>query len=191
MPRPYEGVEPVTQLEDRRMRRRAKRPLARSVQSRRSVLEPNTPLVEIVLRVGVLYVALVLLVRLAGRREIGQLAPLDLLAMLILSETVSPALTAQDDSLPAALTAAGTLLALTAGMGRLAYHSRRVERWLEGRPVELVKEGHLLEEAARSERVTRQELDSALRRRGVETLADVRRAMVEPNGEITVIPSPR
>jgi uncharacterized membrane protein YcaP (DUF421 family) len=165
--------------------------LARRLQPRSSVLEPTTPLIEIVARVCVLYVALVLLVRIGGKREIGQLAPLDLLAMLILSETVSPALTAQDDSLPAALTAAATLLMLTAGMGRLAYHSRRVEGWLEGRPVELVKEGSLLEDAARRERVTRQELDSALRREGVETLADVRRAVVEPNGEITVIPSAR
>ena len=155
------------------------------------MLEPTTPLLEIVLRVTVLYLALVGMVRVAGKREIGQLAPLDLLAMLILSETISPALTAQDDSLPAALTAAATLLLLTAGMGRLAYHSRRVERFIEGRPVDLVRDGRLVEEAARSERVTRQELESALRRGGVDTLADVERAVVEPNGEITVVLSRR
>jgi uncharacterized membrane protein YcaP (DUF421 family) len=151
------------------------------------VLEPSTALLEIVLRVCVLYVALVLMVRIAGKREIGQLAPLDLLAMLILSETVSPALTAGDDSLTGALTAAGTLLALTALIGRLGYHSRRVERFIDGLPVELVREGRLLDDAARRERVTRQELESALRRAGVERLAEVRRAVVEPNGEITVV----
>jgi uncharacterized membrane protein YcaP (DUF421 family) len=153
--------------------------------------QPSTSLVEIVVRVVVLYAALVLMVRVAGKREIGQLAPLDLLAMLLLSETVSPALTAEDDSLPAALTAAATLLALTAALGRLAFHFRRIERWIDGRPVELVREGKLLEAAARSERVTRQELDSALRRGGLDTLAEVRRAVVEPNGEITVVPAPR
>jgi uncharacterized membrane protein YcaP (DUF421 family) len=155
------------------------------------VWEPSTSLIGIVVRVVLIYVALIVLVRVAGKREIGQLGPLDLLAMLILSETVSPALTAQDDSLPAALTAAATLLALTAGMGRLAYRSRRVERWMEGRPVELVRDGELLEDAARKERVTRQELESAMRREGVETLAEVRRAVVEPNGEISVISAPR
>jgi uncharacterized membrane protein YcaP (DUF421 family) len=155
------------------------------------MLESSTPLLEVVVRVGVLYVALVLLVRIAGKREIGQLAPLDLLAMLLLSETVSPALTAQDDSIPVALTAAATLLALTAGMGRLAYHSRRIERWIEGRPAELVREGSLIDETARRERVTSQELESAMRRSGVDTLAEVRRAVVEPNGEITVIPGSR
>ena len=153
--------------------------------------QPSTPLLEIVVRVAVLYTALVVLVRLGGKREIGQLGPLDLLAMLILSETVSPALTAEDASIPAALTAAATLLALTAAMGRLAYHSRRVERWMEGRPIELVRDGRLSEEAARSQRVTRQELDTALRKHGVDTLAEVRRAVVEPNGEITIVPAPR
>ena len=153
--------------------------------------EPSTPLLAIVLRVVLVYVALVVMVRVAGKREIGQLGPLDLLAMLILSETVSPALTAQDDSLPAALTAAGTLLVLTAGMGRLAYRSRRMERLIDGRPVELVREGKLDAAAAEKERVTRQELETALRRGGVETVAEVRRAVVEPNGEITVIPTSR
>jgi len=155
------------------------------------VWEPSTPLVAIVLRVVLVYVALVVMVRVAGKREIGQLGPLDLLAMLILSETVSPALTAQDDSLPAALTAAATLIVLTAGMGRLAYRSRRIERLIEGRPVELVREGKLDAAAAQQERVTRQELETALRRGGVETVTEVRRAVIEPNGEITVIPTSR
>lgn len=155
------------------------------------MLEASRPLYEIVLRVAIVYVALVVMVRVAGKREIGQLAPLDLLAMLLLSETVSPALTGQDTSLAAALTAAATLLALTAGMARLAYRSRRVERFVEGTPVVLVEDGKLVEEAASSERVTRQELETALRRHGVEKVSAVRRAVVEPNGEITVLPEAR
>jgi uncharacterized membrane protein YcaP (DUF421 family) len=155
------------------------------------LLEPSTSLLEIVARVVILYLALVLMVRLAGKREIGQLAPLDLLAMLILSETVSPALTAQDKSLPAALTAASTLLVLTVVMSRLVHRYPRVERFVEGSPVDLVRGGRVIERAVRDERVTRQELDSALRRNGVETLEEVHRAVVEPNGEITVLPSRR
>jgi uncharacterized membrane protein YcaP (DUF421 family) len=111
--------------------------------------------------------------------------------MLILSETVSPALTAQDKSLPAALTAASTLLVLTVVMSRLVHRYPRVERFVEGSPVDLVRGGRVIERAVRDERVTRQELDSALRRNGVETLEEVHRAVVEPNGEITVLPSRR
>lgn len=151
------------------------------------MLDPSRPLLEIVLRVCVIYAALVVMVRLSGKREIGQLSPLDLLAMLVLSETVSPALTAQDTSLTAALVAAATLLAATVLLGRLTFHSRRVERWIDGTPVVLVKDGRIIETAARSERVTRQELESALRKHGVEELAKVRRAVVEPSGGISVL----
>ena len=152
------------------------------------MLLSEAPLLEIVLRVAVLYVSLIVLVRVAGKREVGQLGPLDLLAMLMLSETVSPALTAGDTSLPAALTAAATLLALTAAIGRLTYHSRFLERWIEGRPVILVEEGNLLEEAARAERISKQDVESALRRNGLATAAGARLAVLEPSGEITVLP---
>jgi uncharacterized membrane protein YcaP (DUF421 family) len=151
------------------------------------MLHPSISPLEIVIRVVVLYLALVLLVRLAGKREVGQLSPLDLLAMLILSETVSPALTVQDSSLPGSLLASATLLALTGLMGRLSYRSRRLERWIEGSPTVLVEDGELDREAARRERITQQELDGALRRHGVDSLREVKRAMVEPNGEITVV----
>ena len=151
------------------------------------VLVPTQPLLEIVVRVCVIYAALLVMVRVAGKREVGQLSALDLLAMLVLSETVSPALTAQDTSLTAALVAAGTLLAATALTSRLTFHSRRAERWIEGAPAVLVKDGRIVEKTARRERVTRQELETALRNHGVEDLAEVRRAVVEPSGEITVV----
>jgi uncharacterized membrane protein YcaP (DUF421 family) len=151
------------------------------------MLHPATSPLEIVVRVAVLYLALMAMLRLAGKREIGQLSPLDLLGMLILSETVSPALTAGDTSLPGALLAAATLLALTGLAGRLSYRSRRLERWIEGTPTVLVVNGVLDEGAARRERITQQELEGALRRHGVGSLAEVRRAVVEANGEITVI----
>ena len=62
----------------------------------------TTPLAEIVVRVVAVYTALLVMVRIAGKREIGEFGPLDLLGMLLLSETVSPALTAEDSSLTAA-----------------------------------------------------------------------------------------
>ena len=75
-------------------------------------------------------------------------------------------------------------------MGRLAFHPPRAERWIEGAPVVLIEAGRLVERAARSERITRQDLESALRRHGVAELSVVRRAVVEPNGEITVLHDP-
>jgi uncharacterized membrane protein YcaP (DUF421 family) len=149
--------------------------------------ENTTSLTEIALRVALLYLGLMLMLRVAGKREVGQLSPLDLLGMLLLSETVSPVLTAQDTSLTAGLVAAAVLLAVAVGIGRASFYSRRLERWVDGTPTVIVEDGKLIEEAARRERITQQELESALHRRGVERLAQVQRAFVEPNGEITVI----
>jgi len=149
---------------------------------------PTTSLLEIVVRVVLIYLGLILLLRLAGKREIGQLAPLDLLGMLLLSETVSPALTAQDGSLPAGFTAAATLLLLTALIGRACFRSRRVERWIDGAPVVLAREGKIFAEACERERISRQELEAALRKNGVIEAAETKLIMLEADGSISVVP---
>jgi uncharacterized membrane protein YcaP (DUF421 family) len=146
-----------------------------------------TPLPEIALRVAVIYAALVAMIRIAGKREVGQLTPLDLLAMLLLSETVSPALTTQDVSLPAAFVAAATLIALTATIGRLTYRSTRVERWFEGTPVVLARDGDVDEAACARERISPNELAAALRKHGVRSPADAELVTLEADGEISVV----
>lgn len=144
-------------------------------------------LLEVVGRVALVYVFLLVMVRVAGKREIGELAPLDFLAMLLLSETVSPALTKQDDSLPVAFTAAGTLLALTTLVSWLSYRFRTFERLVEGTPRVVIEEGRVDRAVCRSERISDQELASALRREGIDAPDEVRRAILETNGRITVI----
>lgn len=151
-------------------------------------MDNATPLLEIVIRVVVVYAGLVLLLRvLAGQRELGQLTPLDLLAMLLLSETVSPVFTRQDDSLVAGLVAATTLVAATALIGRLTHRSRRVERLLEGDPVPLVRDGRVDEAACDRHRITERELGTALRKQGVADVEEVRLAVLEPDGTISVV----
>jgi uncharacterized membrane protein YcaP (DUF421 family) len=152
------------------------------------MFDTQTPLLEVVARVVILYLALLVFVRFAGKREVGELGPMELLSMLLLSETVSPALTAQDTSLPASLVAAATLLGLTGIVGRLTYHSRRMERVIEGTPADLISDGVVNERTCRRERISKQELEAALRKEGVETVDDVKAAYVEPTGRITVIP---
>jgi uncharacterized membrane protein YcaP (DUF421 family) len=151
------------------------------------VFDNLTPLSEIVLRVVLIYVALIVMIRVAGKREVGQLTPLDLLAMLILSETVSPALTNEDGSLPAALVAAGTLIALTATIGRLTYRWPRAERWFEGEPVVLARDGDVDEDALARERISRSELAAALRKNGVRSPTETELVMLEADGSISVV----
>lgn len=148
----------------------------------------RSDLIEVVGRVVLVYVLLLVMVRVAGKREIGALAPLDFLAMLLLSETVSPALTKEDTSLPVALTAAATLLALTVLVSWLTYRFRTLERLIDGAPRVVIDHGHVDETVCRQERISAQELASALRKEGVAGPEDVERATLEPNGCITVLP---
>jgi uncharacterized membrane protein YcaP (DUF421 family) len=148
----------------------------------------DTPLLEIATRVAIIYLTLLVFVRFAGKREVGQLGPMEFLSMLLLSETVSPALTAQDTSLPASLMAAATLLVLTGIVGRLTYHSRTMERLIEGTPTSLISDGVVHDRARREERISDQELQVALREQGVESAAEVKTAYVEPTGKISVVP---
>jgi uncharacterized membrane protein YcaP (DUF421 family) len=149
----------------------------------------QTPLLDVVARVVLIYLTLLVFVRVAGKREVGQLGPMELLSMLLLSETVSPALTAQDTSLPASLTASATLLILTGIVGRITYHFRPMEKVIEGTPTILIKDGVVNDRARREERISDQELEVALREQGISSPEDVKVAFVEPTGKITAIPS--
>lgn len=146
-----------------------------------------TPLLEVVGRVVVIYLALLAMMRIAGKREIGSLAPMDFLAILLLSETVSPALTRQDTSLAASLTAAATLLGVTTLVSWLSYRFRAIEQLIDGPPRVVIRDGSIDDEVCRTERLTAQDLASALRKEGIASPADVACATVEPTGRITVI----
>jgi uncharacterized membrane protein YcaP (DUF421 family) len=148
---------------------------------------PQTDPLEIVLRVALVYAGLYVLVRLSGKKEIGQLGPMDLLAMLLLSETVSPALTRQDTSVVAGWTAAATLLATTFVIDWITHRSRAAERWIEGRPLTIIDRGVVRRALKDRLRITDQELAAALREQGLESPDQVKRATVEANGHITVI----
>jgi uncharacterized membrane protein YcaP (DUF421 family) len=155
------------------------------------VLDNVTPLPEIALRVVLIYAGLVVMIRVAGKREVGQLTPLDLLAMLLLSETVSPALSNQDGSLPGALLAAGTLIVLTAVIGRITYRSTRAERWFDGEPVVLVRDGDVDAAACGRERISPAELEASLRKHGVRSAAETELVTLEADGAISVVPRAR
>ena len=71
---------------------------------------------------------------------------------------------------------------------RLAYRFPQAERWLDGEPTPLIEDGRLIPAAARSERITVREIEAALRRQGLERIEQVRRAVVETDGEITIVP---
>jgi uncharacterized membrane protein YcaP (DUF421 family) len=147
---------------------------------------PTVGVGELILRAVVVYAALFVLLRLIGKKHIGELAPFDLLVLLILSECVQNALVADDKSILGGLIAAATLFALSQFVGFLAWRSRKTERALEGRPRLLVRNGHVYKENLAAEQITLAELMEAVRRQGCTSLSRVRFAMLENDGNITV-----
>lgn len=143
-------------------------------------------LLEIVGRVAVIYVVCMILLRLT-RREMSEMGPMDLLTMLLLSETVSPALTANDESLVTGLVAAGTLMALCVFTEILVFRSRRAAKLIEGSAAVLIRDGKVDSEVMRRYRITNEDLRATLHDKGLLSVDEVRRAYVEADGAITVI----
>jgi uncharacterized membrane protein YcaP (DUF421 family) len=142
---------------------------------------------EIVARVAIIYVACMVLLRVSGRREMSELSPMDLLAMLLLSETVSPALTGGDESVTAGLCAAATLLGLTVLTSWIVFKHRRVEKIVQGEAVVLIENGRVRPEVMRDFRITSDDLETCLHQHGMLHVSEVARAYVESDGEITMI----
>jgi uncharacterized membrane protein YcaP (DUF421 family) len=151
----------------------------------------DVSLLQIPVRVVIVYLALFALLRLTGKKELGQLSPMDLLTMLLLSETVSPSLTKQDTSITAGVLAAAMLLLITVVVDRAVFKSRTLETFLEGRPQVLIENGKVNDGVLDRERISQLELGMALRREGVDELRDVAKAVLEPTGRISVIKNER
>jgi uncharacterized membrane protein YcaP (DUF421 family) len=152
------------------------------------MFHPDVNVWEVVLRVLVVYAGLFILIRLTGKKELGQLAPMDFLAMLMVSETISPALTGGDHSVTTGLVAAASLMAITFGMDRLTYRFKGAARLLHGDAQVIIRDGKVVEQVQEREKLSMPELQAAVRREGLEGIDDVKLAFVETNGRISVIP---
>ena len=150
------------------------------------MLVPDIGVAELIVRAAVVYVALFLLLRFIGKKHVGQMSPFDLVVLLIISETVDASLIGDDKSLTGGLFSAATLVALVAIVGYLTWQNRALERWVEGRPKILVRHGRVLNRVLDDQQVTRSELFEALRQQGVTAVTEVRFAMLENDGSISV-----
>lgn len=151
----------------------------------------SLPWWEFVLRAGVVYLFLIALLRLTGKRQVGQLAPFDLVLLLVLSNAVQNSMNGGDNSLIGGMISATTLVLLNFGVGRFAYRHHAAESFLEGRPEVLIHNGHLYTSVMEQAKVTHHELNAALRQAGVLTIEEVHTAILENNGAITVTPKSR
>jgi len=141
---------------------------------------------ELVVRCTIVYFFMILLLRFSGKRQIGQLAPFDLVLLLVLSNAVQNAMNAGDNSLLAGIILASTLIVLNYLVGWATFKSGRLEALVEGRPEILIHNGKLFENVMRKQQITHHELNAALRDAGCACLEEVHFAVLENNGRITV-----
>ncbi len=143
---------------------------------------------ELILRGVIVYVFLIVLLRITGKRQVGQLAPFDLVLLLVLSNAVQNSMNGGDNSLVGGLISATTLVVLNYAVGFLTYRSKRLEMLVEGRPEVLIHNGKLFEEVMARGQLTHHEINAALRQAGCSCIEEVHSAILENNGSISVTP---
>jgi len=141
---------------------------------------------ELVLRGVIVYVFLLIILRITGKRQTGQLAPFDLVLLLVLSNAVQNAMNGGDNTVLGGIISATTLVVLHYAVAFMTYKSRKMETWIEGTPRILIHDGVLDEDVMRRELLTRHELAAALRAAGCAEIERVRVATLENNGQITI-----
>jgi len=141
---------------------------------------------EFIVRALLVYLFLVVLLRITGRRQVGQLAPFDLVLLLVLSNAVQNSMNGGDNSVLGGVLSAVTLVGANWVIGYLSFRSKRLARVIEGRPQVLIHNGHVYRDVMDRERLTQSELDAALRQSGCASVDDVHFAVLENNGQISV-----
>jgi uncharacterized membrane protein YcaP (DUF421 family) len=147
------------------------------------------PAWNIVLRTAAVYLAILLGLRLAGKREIGQMTVFDLVVLLLIANAVQNAMVGPDTSLTGGILAAAVLLALNAIVAWLRLRWPRLRRLIEGSPTLLVLHGEVIADHLRREGLDEETLEAVVREHGVADLSEVEMAVLEIDGSISVIPS--
>jgi uncharacterized membrane protein YcaP (DUF421 family) len=146
------------------------------------------PVFEKVIRAVLVYVFLIIGLRLAGKRELAQLNPFDLVVLLTLSNTVQNAIIGDDNSVTGGLLGAAALLLINYLVIRFLFTHERVDRVIEGDSDILIEKGRLREDRLKKELLTRQELETAAHRQGFGDLKEIEQASIEPGGNIFFVP---
>ncbi len=142
----------------------------------------GAPLAEKMLRPIAVYIFLVAVLRIFGKRELAQLNPFDLVVLLSLSNTVQNAIIGNDNSLTGGLVGAFTLLAMNYMVVRFLFRHRRLDQMFEGKPSTLIADGKIVKHSLAKELLTRGELLTVLHRQGFASIRDVERCVLEPGG---------
>lgn len=142
---------------------------------------------DIVLRATAMFFAVFLLLRLLGKRELGQMAPFEVVMLVVMGDLIQQGITHNDFSITGATLAISTFAFWGLVLGWIAYVSPRFKKVLEGEPRVIIRDGELLENNLRRDRMTRGEVESEMRLAGIGSMRDVAWGILEPQGKISFI----
>ncbi len=153
------------------------------------MFDMDLPWWEFIVRGLAVYLLLLVMVRLSGRRTVGQFTPFDLLVVMLLSEAVSNSLNGGDNSLIGGLIAAATLVAINSAVALVNSRNASIEKLVEGSAILIGRDGVFFEKVVRNCRLSDSDLEEALREHDC-TRQDMKCAFLETDGEITILRKP-
>jgi uncharacterized membrane protein YcaP (DUF421 family) len=139
-----------------------------------------------IIRAVVVYLFVLLLVRVSGKRQIGQMSAIEFVTILLISNAVQNSMNGGDNSLIGGLMTAATLILLTNIIAHLSYRSKKAQHLFEGVPTLLVHKGAVIETNMKKELISHSELVTLLRKQGIHHLAELRSAVLESDGSLSV-----
>ncbi len=141
---------------------------------------------EKILRPIIVYFALIILLRVFGKRELGQLNPFDLVVILSLSNTVQNAIIGEDNSLVGGVVGAAALLGINYAVAFLKFKSERLEKVIEGVPLTIIENSKVDKTAVRRELLTDEDLNTIAHREGFDDASQIKKCLLDPNGSFLV-----
>jgi uncharacterized membrane protein YcaP (DUF421 family) len=142
---------------------------------------------SIVIRSVAVYLFIVFAIRLFGKKELSQLSIVDLVFILLISNSVQNAMVGNDSSLLGGLTAATVLFIVNFALKNIMFKSKKVTQVIEGEPITLIYEGKVIERHLQSAEISREELEAAIREHGVADITHVNLAVLEVDGNISIL----
>ena len=143
---------------------------------------------DLVIRAAFVFLVILLVTRTVGRRELSSMEPFDLILLVVIGDLVQQSITQSDYSVTGALIVITTVTLLTVFVSWLNWRFKRMRSVLEGQPVVLVQNGDLIDQNMKRERITVEDIESEGRQQQVTDIADIRWALLETNGRISIIP---
>lgn len=153
-----------------------------------TILVPDTPIIELIVRGSITFLLLILLLRLVGQRESGGLGITDLLVVVLMADAAAAGMSGNTDTIGDGMVLAATMLFWSIAIDAVAYRWPPVARLLKARPRPLILDGLLDRRVMRREFITEEEVRTQLRLHGISDLTEVARAYLEPNGMISIVP---